>query len=193
MLLKYLPFYLSCLVWSWNAQFLWPTGGLCAYKSFLTSYWSHKISCETWIVLQWASSIRWASSSFETGKAHAGFIRRIVRWSSVEVKRKISKAKRAVMETRRRGKSMRESILDTVYSTKEHTRLLKTRQWLDTGCCHSSWIKLKDLRCWKTVAMVAGLTLAGVIGLFHAWYVNSIHENLLWFSQLEVRRTTLKK
>uniref|UniRef100_A0A3B1KBG0 Uncharacterized protein n=1 Tax=Astyanax mexicanus TaxID=7994 RepID=A0A3B1KBG0_ASTMX len=30
------------------------------------------------------------------------------------------------------------------------------------------------------------LSETGVTGLSHAWYVYSIHENLLWFSQLEV-------
>uniref|UniRef100_A0A8C2CAH3 Dpy-19 like C-mannosyltransferase 3 n=1 Tax=Cyprinus carpio TaxID=7962 RepID=A0A8C2CAH3_CYPCA len=43
--------------------------------------------------------------------------------------------------------------------------------------------------CWPAAVIAAGLLLAGVIGLFHAWCVYSIHENLLWFSQLkEVER-----
>ncbi|XP_062405399.1 probable C-mannosyltransferase DPY19L3 isoform X1 [Sardina pilchardus] len=38
---------------------------------------------------------------------------------------------------------------------------------------------------WHGVAMATGLSLAGALGIFHAWAVNSIHENLLWFSHLE--------
>lgn len=106
------------------------------------------------------------------------------------------KAEKAAMEARRRGKGKQESILDSVYlgssGTEEHTRVLKARQWVDRSCWNSTWTRFIDLCCWQHVCMVSGLTLAGVIGLFHAWYVYSIHENLLWFSQLEVRRTTLK-
>ncbi|XP_017314795.1 probable C-mannosyltransferase DPY19L3 isoform X1 [Ictalurus punctatus] len=93
------------------------------------------------------------------------------------------------MEARRRGKSMQERVLDSVFldnsGSKEHTGVLKTRQGLDRSSWNSLWMRLNDLSCWQTVGMVAGLTLAGVIGLFHAWFVYSIHENLLWFSQLE--------
>lgn len=103
---------------------------------------------------------------------------------------------KAAMEARRRGKSMQDSVLDNIdlgnSGTKEHTSILKTSQWRDRSCWNSSWMRLNDLSYWQTIGMVTGLTLAGVIGLFHAWYVYSIHENLLWFSQLEVRRTTLK-
>ncbi|XP_035810031.1 probable C-mannosyltransferase DPY19L3 isoform X2 [Amphiprion ocellaris] len=39
------------------------------------------------------------------------------------------------------------------------------------------------------VSMAAGLLLAGLLALTQAWFVNAIHENLLWFSQLkEVER-----
>lgn len=111
-------------------------------------------------------------------------------------KKAFRKAEKAAMEARRRGKSMQERVLDSVFldnsGSKEHTGVLKTRQWLDRSSWNSLWMRLNDLSCWQTVGMVAGLTLAGVIGLFHAWFVYSIHENLLWFSQLEVRRTTLK-
>ncbi|KAA8596027.1 hypothetical protein FQN60_011318, partial [Etheostoma spectabile] len=41
----------------------------------------------------------------------------------------------------------------------------------------------------QRVSMAAGLLLAGLLALTQAWCVNSIHENLLWFSQLtEVER-----
>lgn len=100
------------------------------------------------------------------------------------------------MEARRRGKSVQESILDSIdldrSGMKEITGVLKARQCVNRRCWNSSWMRLNGLSCWQTLGMVAGLTLAGLIGLFHAWYVYSIHENLLWFSQLEVRRTTLK-
>lgn len=100
------------------------------------------------------------------------------------------------MEARRRGKSLEESILDRnssdISGKKGHIGILRTRQWRDRNCWNPLWLRLFDLSCWQTVGMVTGLTLAGVIGFFHAWCVYSIHENLLWFSQLEVRRTTLK-
>lgn len=37
------------------------------------------------------------------------------------------------------------------------------------------------------VSIVAGLLLAGLLALTQAWCVNSLHENLLWFSELTVR------
>ncbi|XP_026233837.1 probable C-mannosyltransferase DPY19L3 isoform X5 [Anabas testudineus] len=41
----------------------------------------------------------------------------------------------------------------------------------------------------QCVSMASGLLLAGLLALTQAWCVNSIHENLLWFSQLtEVER-----
>lgn len=45
--------------------------------------------------------------------------------------------------------------------------------------------------CWPAAVITAGLLLAGVIGLFHAWCVYSIHENLLWFSHLKVSRSRI--
>ncbi|XP_059390349.1 probable C-mannosyltransferase DPY19L3 isoform X1 [Carassius carassius] len=52
-----------------------------------------------------------------------------------------------------------------------------------------SWIHIPGQNCWRAAIIATGLLLAGVIGLFHAWCVYSIHENLLWFSQLkEVER-----
>uniref|UniRef100_A0A8C1U9Z6 Dpy-19 like C-mannosyltransferase 3 n=1 Tax=Cyprinus carpio TaxID=7962 RepID=A0A8C1U9Z6_CYPCA len=52
-----------------------------------------------------------------------------------------------------------------------------------------SWNHIPGQNCWPAAVIAAGLLLAGVIGLFHAWCVYSIHENLLWFSQLkEVER-----
>lgn len=127
------------------------------------------------------------------GKQRAGFIHRTGhRWKPAK---DLREAEKAAMEARRRGKSMQESILDRIYlsssGTEEHFQVLKTRQWLDKSCWNSSWMRLNGLSCWRHVGMLTGLTLAGVIGFFQAWYVYSIHENLLWFSQLEVRRTTL--
>lgn len=43
---------------------------------------------------------------------------------------------------------------------------------------------------WKPcVSIAAGLLLAGLLALTQAWCVNSLHENLLWFSELTVRAT----
>lgn len=36
------------------------------------------------------------------------------------------------------------------------------------------------------VSMAAGLFLAGLLAMTQAWCVNTIHENLLWFSELTV-------
>lgn len=54
-------------------------------------------------------------------------------------------------------------------------------------CLKLSWNHIPGQNHWLAVAIAAGLLLAGVIGLFHAWSVYSIHENLLWFSHLKVR------
>lgn len=54
-----------------------------------------------------------------------------------------------------------------------------------SGTCSGSGI----LPRWpwrQCVSMAAGLLLAGLLALTQAWCVNSIHENLLWFSQLTV-------
>lgn len=41
---------------------------------------------------------------------------------------------------------------------------------------------------WQScVSIAAGLLLAGLLALTQAWCVNSLHENLLWFSELTVR------
>ncbi|XP_039650043.1 probable C-mannosyltransferase DPY19L3 isoform X2 [Perca fluviatilis] len=57
-----------------------------------------------------------------------------------------------------------------------------------SGACSGSGI----LPWWpwrQRVSMAAGLLIAGLLALTQAWCVNSIHENLLWFSQLtEVER-----
>ncbi|XP_032372222.1 probable C-mannosyltransferase DPY19L3 isoform X1 [Etheostoma spectabile] len=57
-----------------------------------------------------------------------------------------------------------------------------------SGACSGSGV----LPRWpwrQRVSMAAGLLLAGLLALTQAWCVNSIHENLLWFSQLtEVER-----
>jgi len=54
-----------------------------------------------------------------------------------------------------------------------------------------SWNHISGQYCWPAVVIAAGLLLAGVIGLFHAWFVYSIHENLLWFSHLKVSRSRI--
>lgn len=54
-----------------------------------------------------------------------------------------------------------------------------------SGTCSGSHI----LPRWpwrQCVSTAAGLVLAGLLALTQAWCVNSIHENLLWFSQLTV-------
>lgn len=54
-----------------------------------------------------------------------------------------------------------------------------------SGACSGSGI----LPWWpwrQRVSMAAGLLIAGLLALTQAWCVNSIHENLLWFSQLTV-------
>lgn len=38
----------------------------------------------------------------------------------------------------------------------------------------------------QCVSMAAGLFLAGLLAMTQAWCVNTIHENLLWFSELTV-------
>lgn len=49
-------------------------------------------------------------------------------------------------------------------------------------CCNS------ELWPWQhLVSIAAGLLLAGLLALTQAWCVNSLHENLLWFSALTVR------
>ncbi|XP_031146550.1 probable C-mannosyltransferase DPY19L3 isoform X1 [Sander lucioperca] len=57
-----------------------------------------------------------------------------------------------------------------------------------SGACSGSGV----LPRWpwrQRVSMAAGLLIAGLLALTQAWCVNSIHENLLWFSQLtEVER-----
>ncbi|KAJ8417859.1 hypothetical protein AAFF_G00227020 [Aldrovandia affinis] len=46
-------------------------------------------------------------------------------------------------------------------------------------------LPLVPVLCGQDVAMAAGVILAVLIGSFHSWCVHSIHENLLWFSNLE--------
>lgn len=198
-LLKYLSSYLSCPVWSRNGRIFWLLVCASTRASWIfTDVVKYLVKFGFFNHERWASGSVSASCSFRTGKAQAGLIHWIVPRSSVEDRKKdLRKAEKAAMEARRRGKSTQEGIADGVSlgrsGTEEHAQLLKTRRWLDRSCWNSSWMRLHDLSCWRQhVGMVSGLTLAGVIGLFHAWYVYSIHENLLWFSQLEVRRTTLK-
>ncbi|XP_073763348.1 protein C-mannosyl-transferase DPY19L3 isoform X8 [Danio rerio] len=75
------------------------------------------------------------------------------------------------------------------FGTKDNSRVYKSGQRGIEECLKLSWIHILGPNCWPAVVIAAGLLLAGVIGLFHAWCVYSIHENLLWFSHLkEVER-----
>lgn len=57
-----------------------------------------------------------------------------------------------------------------------------------SNACSNS--EIPPLWLWKPcVSIAAGLLLAGVLALTQAWCVNSLHENLLWFSELTVRAT----
>ncbi|XP_056317979.1 probable C-mannosyltransferase DPY19L3 isoform X1 [Danio aesculapii] len=75
------------------------------------------------------------------------------------------------------------------FGPKDNSRDYKTGQRGIEECLKPSWIHILGPNSWPAVVIAAGLLLAGVIGLFHAWCVYSIHENLLWFSHLkEVER-----
>lgn len=65
---------------------------------------------------------------------------------------------------------------------------------VDTGEASSN--RRSSTRCkselwpWQhLVSIAAGLLLAGLLASTQAWCVNSLHENLLWFSELTVRVT----
>ncbi|XP_022521008.2 probable C-mannosyltransferase DPY19L3 isoform X1 [Astyanax mexicanus] len=68
---------------------------------------------------------------------------------------------------------------------KEHVELWRRRRGRAGDSRNSPQKGLPAWHGWQAVGMAAGLVVAGVTGLSHAWYVYSIHENLLWFSQLE--------
>lgn len=54
-----------------------------------------------------------------------------------------------------------------------------------SACSHS---EIPPSWPWQpSFSIAAGLLLAGLLALTQAWCVNSIHENLLWFSELTVR------
>ncbi|XP_035376811.1 probable C-mannosyltransferase DPY19L3 isoform X1 [Electrophorus electricus] len=94
------------------------------------------------------------------------------------------------MEARHRGRSVCESGSGTSPDalSPEHfgtKGLWKKGERVEENSRNSPWKKASALICWQVVVMAAGLVLAGMTGLSHAWYVYSIHENLLWFSQLE--------
>ncbi len=52
------------------------------------------------------------------------------------------------------------------------------------ACSHSDILPLWVSR--QRVSIVTGLLFAGMLAVSQAWCVNTIHENLLWFSQLTV-------
>ncbi|XP_043100093.1 probable C-mannosyltransferase DPY19L3 isoform X2 [Puntigrus tetrazona] len=75
------------------------------------------------------------------------------------------------------------------FGGKDNPRDYKSGQRGTEESAKLSWNHIPGQNRWPTAVIAAGLLLAGVIGLFHAWCVYSIHENLLWFSQLkEVER-----
>uniref|UniRef100_A0A8C1ANR4 Dpy-19 like C-mannosyltransferase 3 n=1 Tax=Cyprinus carpio carpio TaxID=630221 RepID=A0A8C1ANR4_CYPCA len=75
------------------------------------------------------------------------------------------------------------------FRAKDNLKDYKSGQRGTEECLKLSWKHIPGQNHWLAVAIAAGLLLAGVIGLFHAWCVYSIHENLLWFSHLkEVER-----
>ncbi|XP_064832328.1 protein C-mannosyl-transferase DPY19L3-like isoform X1 [Oncorhynchus masou masou] len=101
------------------------------------------------------------------------------------------------MEIRKRGQSKLERSWDisqydmSADSCVEARGGLRVSEREDSGRDSQNWYRLSipPLWHWQTVVMAAGLVLAVLTGLAHAWCVYSIHENLLWFSHLkEVER-----
>lgn len=77
------------------------------------------------------------------------------------------------------------------FRAKDNLKDYKSGQRGTEECLKLSWKHIPGQNHWLAVAIAAGLLLAGVIGLFHAWCVYSIHENLLWFSHLKVSRSRI--
>ncbi len=74
------------------------------------------------------------------------------------------------------------------FGRKDNLRDNKSGQRGTKESVQLSWNHIPGQNCWVAAVIAAGVLLALVIGLFHAWCVYSIHENLLWFSQLKVSR-----
>ncbi|XP_073715308.1 protein C-mannosyl-transferase DPY19L3 isoform X1 [Misgurnus anguillicaudatus] len=75
------------------------------------------------------------------------------------------------------------------FGAKDNLQAYKSGQGDTEECLKLSWYHIPVQSCWLVDVRAVGLLLAGLIGLFHAWCVYSIHENLLWFSHLkEVER-----
>lgn len=74
------------------------------------------------------------------------------------------------------------------FGGKDNPRDYKSGQRGTEESVKLSWNHIPGQNCWPAAVIAAGVLLALVIGLFHAWCVYSIHENLLWFSQLKVSR-----
>lgn len=103
------------------------------------------------------------------------------------------------MEIRKRGLSKLESYWGisqddvSAESCGEARGGLRVSEREDSGRDSQNWYRLSipPLWPWQTVVIAAGLVLAVLTGLAHAWCVYSIHENLLWFSHLKVSCTLL--
>lgn len=70
-------------------------------------------------------------------------------------------------------------------TSEEDTREASALRRSNTYHCHSEtppWWPWQHF-----VSIAAGLLLAGLLALTQAWCVDSLHENLLWFSELTVR------
>ncbi len=74
------------------------------------------------------------------------------------------------------------------FGRKDNLRDYKSGQRGTKESVKLSWNHIPGQNCWVAAVIAAGVLLALFIGLFHAWCVYSIHENLLWFSQLKVSR-----
>ncbi|XP_028257994.1 probable C-mannosyltransferase DPY19L3 isoform X1 [Parambassis ranga] len=100
---------------------------------------------------------------------------------------KLSQVEHALGFAQDDGRSNSNMMLGTARSTQEDIRGVVSLLGR-SGTCSGSGIL--PWRPWQQgVSVATGLLLAGLLGLTHAWCVNSIHENLLWFSQLtEVER-----